>query len=181
VKKDKQLDERKLCSFFAKPQKQSCLPYFSSTTNISAYAIFTGEPPNDDALSYQKDTFDTNLTYSYINLIAVNMDEESLIAAKSNPFTLAMLAARYVFLGKDNPELRSEYKKQLFQYIKESGIPLGKMIKLFIFVRDFVHLPEPLELDFLNLQKSLNFSTEYIMQFSKGTKQMAIEIFERTH
>ncbi len=76
---------------------------------------------------------------------------------------------------------RSEYKKQLFQYIKESGIPLGKMIKLFIFVRDFVHLPEPLELDFLNLQKSLNFSIEYTMQFSEGTKQMAIEIFERTH
>jgi hypothetical protein len=68
-----------------------------------------------------------------------------------------MLAARYVFLSKGNPELPSEYKKQLFQYIKESGIPLDQMIKLFIFVRNFVHLPEPLEKDFLNLQKSLVF------------------------
>jgi hypothetical protein len=34
VKKEKQLDERKLCSFFAKPQKQSCLPYFSSDIKV---------------------------------------------------------------------------------------------------------------------------------------------------
>jgi hypothetical protein len=32
AKKDKQLDERKLCSFFAKPQKQRCPSYFSSNT-----------------------------------------------------------------------------------------------------------------------------------------------------
>jgi hypothetical protein len=32
AKKDKQLDERKLCSFFAKPQKQTGLLYFSSIT-----------------------------------------------------------------------------------------------------------------------------------------------------
>jgi TorA maturation chaperone TorD len=30
----KQLDERKLCSFFAKPQKQRCPPYFSSNTKV---------------------------------------------------------------------------------------------------------------------------------------------------
>jgi large conductance mechanosensitive channel len=35
VKKDKQLDERKLCSFFAKPQKQRRPPYFSSNTYYS--------------------------------------------------------------------------------------------------------------------------------------------------
>jgi hypothetical protein len=32
VKKDKQLDARKLCSFFAKPQKQIGVVYFSSIT-----------------------------------------------------------------------------------------------------------------------------------------------------
>jgi hypothetical protein len=32
VKKDKQLDARKLCSFFAKPQKQIGEVYFSSIT-----------------------------------------------------------------------------------------------------------------------------------------------------
>jgi hypothetical protein len=34
VKKEKQLDERKLCSFFAKPQRQRCPPYFSSNTKV---------------------------------------------------------------------------------------------------------------------------------------------------
>jgi hypothetical protein len=32
AKKDKQLDERKLCSFFAKPPKQIGVVYFSSST-----------------------------------------------------------------------------------------------------------------------------------------------------
>jgi hypothetical protein len=32
VKKDKQLTVRKMCSFFAKPQKQIGPPYFSSNT-----------------------------------------------------------------------------------------------------------------------------------------------------
>jgi hypothetical protein len=32
AKKEKQLDERKLCSFFAKPQKQIGVVYFSSIT-----------------------------------------------------------------------------------------------------------------------------------------------------
>jgi hypothetical protein len=37
VKKEKQLDARKLCSFFAKPQKQRCPSYFSSNTWVSIY------------------------------------------------------------------------------------------------------------------------------------------------
>jgi hypothetical protein len=65
-----------------------------SIDEVSAYAIFTGEPPSDKALSYQKETFGTNLVYNYPNLIAATMDEEILIAAKSNPFALAMLAAK---------------------------------------------------------------------------------------
>jgi hypothetical protein len=36
AKKDKQLDERKLCSFFAKSQKQIGVVYFSSITNYQA-------------------------------------------------------------------------------------------------------------------------------------------------
>jgi hypothetical protein len=40
VKKEKQLDERKLSSFFAKPQKQICPLYFSSnqTSRTSFFA-----------------------------------------------------------------------------------------------------------------------------------------------
>jgi hypothetical protein len=35
AKKDKQLDERKLCSFFAKPPKQIGVVYFSSITKLA--------------------------------------------------------------------------------------------------------------------------------------------------
>jgi hypothetical protein len=49
VKKEKQLTGRKLCSFFAKPQKQICPPYFSSNTkrlvtkNLEQLKIFGGK------------------------------------------------------------------------------------------------------------------------------------------
>jgi hypothetical protein len=52
---------------------------------------------------------------------------------------------------------------------------------MLIFVRDFVHLPDLYEKDFMNVQISLNFSTEYTMQFTEGTKQMAIQIFEHVY
>jgi hypothetical protein len=39
VKKEKQLDERKLCSFFAKPQKQIRPVYFSSNTNLETVCL----------------------------------------------------------------------------------------------------------------------------------------------
>jgi hypothetical protein len=38
AKKDKQLDESKLCSFFAKPQKQIGMVYFSSITSTAFFA-----------------------------------------------------------------------------------------------------------------------------------------------
>jgi hypothetical protein len=39
VKKEKQLDERKLCSFFAKSQKQRYPSYFSSNTRLKIQPI----------------------------------------------------------------------------------------------------------------------------------------------
>jgi hypothetical protein len=86
-----------------------------------------------------------------------------------------------VFLSRNDDDLRKEYKKQLFWHIREGGVPVDKIIKLLIFVRDFVHLPDLYEKDFMNVQISLNFSTEYTMQFTEGTKQMAIQIFEHVY
>jgi hypothetical protein len=39
AKKDKQLYERKLCSFFAKSQKQIGRVYFSSITNVQNWGM----------------------------------------------------------------------------------------------------------------------------------------------
>jgi hypothetical protein len=52
--------------------------------DISAYAVFTGDPPDERMLQYQKDTFGTSLQYRYTNLVAATMDEAKLIAMKKN-------------------------------------------------------------------------------------------------
>jgi hypothetical protein len=44
VKKEKQLTGRKLCSFFAKPHKQICPPYFSSNTCGTARCLGKNRP-----------------------------------------------------------------------------------------------------------------------------------------
>jgi hypothetical protein len=47
VKKEKQLDERKLCSFFAKPQKQIRPFYFSSNTKVGiCWGFCSGYSPD---------------------------------------------------------------------------------------------------------------------------------------
>jgi hypothetical protein len=46
VKKDKQLDESKLCSFFAKPQKQIGGGYFYSITKLLRKDFFAFLPLN---------------------------------------------------------------------------------------------------------------------------------------
>jgi hypothetical protein len=149
--------------------------------DVSAYAVFTGEPPDESTLHYEKDTFGTNLQYRYTNLIAATMDEAMLVAMKQNAVALALLAAKYALESKENPALRLHYKRKLADYIVESGIDVDKFWKLIIFVRDFVSLPRPYELDFLEYQESLIFSTEEKMTVSQGTKEMATRFYKRAY
>jgi hypothetical protein len=149
--------------------------------DVSAYAVFTGDPPDERMLHYQKDTFGTSLQYRYTNLIAATMDEAKLIAMKKNAIALALLAAKYTFLSKGKPALGLQYKNKLADYIAETGIDLDKFTKLIIFVRDFVNLPKSFELDFLKHQASLIISKEESMTVSKGTKEMATFIYEQAY
>jgi hypothetical protein len=54
VKKEKQLTGRKLCSFFAKPQKQICPPYFSSNTKVRLNCVFFNIIQADVAIQWRR-------------------------------------------------------------------------------------------------------------------------------
>jgi hypothetical protein len=149
--------------------------------DVSAYAVFTGDPPDESKLHYEKDTFGTSMKYHYTNLIAAKMDEAALIAMKQNAVALALLAAKYAYESKGNPTLRLQYKNKLADLIQAAGIDVDKFWKLIIFVKDFVNLPRTYELDFLRHQESLIFSTEEKMTISEGTKEMATRFYERAY
>ncbi len=149
--------------------------------DVSAYAVFTGDPPDESTLDYEKDTFGTTLKYHYTSLVAATMDEATLIGMKEDAIALALLAAKYAYESKENPALRLQYKNKLADLIKAAGIDVDKFWKLIIFVRDFVNLPKTYELDFLKYQESLFFSTEEKMTVSEGTKEMLTRFYERAY
>ncbi len=149
--------------------------------DVSAYAVFTGDPPDESKLYYEKDTFGTSMKYHYTSLIAANMDEATLIAMKHNAVALAMLAAKYAYESKGNPSLRLQYKNKLADLIQAAGIDVDKFWKLIIFVKDFVNLPRTYELDFLKYHESLIFSTEEKMTISQGTKEMATRFYKHAY
>lgn len=147
--------------------------------DISAYAVFTGNPPPKSHLRYYKETFGTSLEYRFISLVAANIGEARLRKANQNVFAMAILAAKYVHQSKGNPTLRLKLKSKLLRCMKRGKIPLEKFVQLLIFVRDLVDLPMPLEEEYLKFQHALFFSNEDAMTVTEGTKQMAIGFYER--
>jgi hypothetical protein len=149
--------------------------------DVSAYAIFTGDPPDENNLVYYKETFGTSMMYRFTSLIAATMDEQLLLDKKHNPFVLGMLAAKYVHQSKGNEDLRMGFKNKLIEYLKETGISVEKFIKLLIFVKEYVHLSEPYEQLFTEQQSTLFTPNNQVMIISKGTKEMARNFFEKAY
>lgn len=147
--------------------------------NITACAVFTGAAPPKTERGYHYITFGTKIEYSFISIVAVELDEQTLIAQSDNPFAIAMLAAKYAYISRNDTTLRLELKTKLFTLIRSKHQTLvDKIVKLLIFVRDFVHLPRKLENEFRRTQFSLAFPNEEKMIISEGTKEFALGLYE---
>ena len=57
-------------------------------------------------------------------------------------------------------------------------MPFDKILKLLIFVRDFVNLPQTFENEFRETQYYLTFPKTEAMTISKGTKEFAAGLYE---
>ena len=69
-------------------------------------------------------------------------------------------------------------KNQLFALVKSQDIGIDKIVKMLIFVRDYVNLPQKLENEFQETQFSLVFPNAEAMTISKGTKEFAVGLYE---
>jgi hypothetical protein len=136
--------------------------------DITAIAIFTGEPPLPHSLEYRKEVYGTELIYRYNSLITVTQDEQTLIDT-DNPFAIAALAAKYAYHTKNNPILRFTFKRQLFILAQKKNISKEKLIKLLIFVRDFLFLPKSLENEFAEKGFSKIITSKEMTYRSEGT------------
>lgn len=74
---------------------------------------------------------------------------------------------------------RLELKNRLFDLVKSQDMSIDKIVKMLIFVRDYVNLPQKLENEFQETQFSLVFPNAEAMTISKGTKEFAVGLYER--
>ena len=148
--------------------------------DITAFAIFTSTPPPEEERFYRKDTFGTRVEYQFSSIVAVELAEELLLKAVDNAFAVAMLAAQYAYRSKNDAQLRLALKSKLFNLLRSrTDLNFDRTVKLFIFVRDLVHLPQKLENEFQETQFSLVFPNEEKMIISQGTKDFARGLYER--
>jgi hypothetical protein len=141
--------------------------------DITALAVFTGAPPDPKSLDYYHKCFGTELIYRYISYIIATQNEKKLLASE-NPFAIAVLAALYTHQTVNDAERRFAFKRKVFELAQKKNIPFERMTKLLNFVKDFMHLPEPLEREFEveNYSKFLNPNNPMVTVYREGTAKL---------
>ena len=149
--------------------------------DISAIVLFTGAPPPKEQRSYTHDTFGTELSYRYGCFVAVEQ-EEAALKQSDNPVAWGILGMQYAYHTQDDPQKRLEMKTKLFEEAAKKGISREDLIKLLIFVRDFVHLPAVMDNEFQREVFEQYFpQKEDVMKVSQGTKDFAEEFYKRAY
>ncbi len=134
---------------------RSLIYLWTDIDDITALAIFTGAPPNADSLKYNHSCYDTHINYAYPYYIIAEQNEEELLKS-DNPFTVAVLATLYTYQTVNDAERRFAFKRKVFELAEKKAIPIDKMTKLLTFVRDFMHLPDALDMEFEKESLSLS-------------------------
>lgn len=147
--------------------------------DITAIAVFTGAAPPMEERSYLRASFGTKIAYDFVSIVAVEYDEQALIEAADNPFAVAILAAKYTYRSRKSPKLRMKLKIKLFELINSRNLDIEKLVRLLIFVKEFVDLPIELEHEFQETQLALDFPNSINMTISQSTKDFAVGLYER--
>ncbi len=146
--------------------------------DISAFAVFTGDPPPPNELLYERRTYSTLLQYQFKSIVAASYPEQFLIDASDNPFAIALLAALYVNQSKKDEKKRLELKNKLFKLARAKKIPFDRIVKILNFVRDFIDLSPDFENEFKQTQYHLVFPNSDDMTISQGSKDFAAGLYE---
>ena len=132
--------------------------------DITAIAIFTGAPPDASTLIYHHEIFETELIYKFKSYVCVQQNEAELLKS-DNPFAIATLAAMYAYQTRNAPKKRFTFKQKLFNLANQKNIPFEKLVKTLIFVRDLIHLTQPLENEFAAKDSSIISKTDDMYTF----------------
>lgn len=124
-----------------------CMGYIMikyNTPQIGAVAILTGDPPPVSELVYELKTFSTECRYEFPSIIAAHQDEAALIASQ-NVFALAVLAAKYAYEAREDVERLFVLKRKVLELSLKWGMDKDVPLKPFIFIKEFMLLPEEKE------------------------------------
>ena len=146
---------------------------------LTAFVIFTDAPPPAQALLYEQQCYGTHVSYQYNSLIPALMDEATLLEQANNPIAVAALCAKYNYESRNNPEMRRSFKQYLADLAFMEKADIEKVIKILIFVKDFMKLPPRLEEAFMETNYSKLFPKEEKMTVSKSTKEFAATVYKR--
>ncbi len=152
-----------------------------NTYDIEAVAVFTGAPPPVSELVYEHQGFRTSKRYEFASIIAAHQDEAVLIASK-NAFALALLAAKYAYEARGDQGRLFALKRKVLELCLKSGVDKDIIMKTFIFVKEFMVLPEKMErLLEQELEEFMGTTTLPQIKVSEGTKRFAERIYAAAH
>ena len=138
--------------------------------DITAIAIFANDsiPKKDNKFEHK--LYGTKISYEYNVYRIIDQKPEKLIKSK-NPFAYAVLANLYVLRTNQNYDERLAYKEMLFEIAKKLGYDEKKRIRLLIFVRNLMVLPNELESQFATrINRSIHNKKN--MKLNKGDRKL---------
>ncbi len=129
---------------------------------LTAMALYTSDSLPDNYDRFEYDVLGTKVTYQFNTYCIKHAKEEELLAS-SNPFALAVLAAKYVNKSKKKNKLRYEYKMKLIELCRERKYSDMQIEALLKFIHLLVVLPAKTE---------KQFESEVIKKYSIKSKDM---------
>ena len=144
--------------------------------DITAIAIFTNPKVPKNHNHYKHSLFGTTISYQY-NSYKIRDQKEAELLKSKNPFALAVLANLYVLKTNQKYDKRLIQKEKLFEIAKRVGYDEKKLIRLLIFVKNLMVLPEDLEFKFTSHIKS-TLQNENLMLLNEEDKKFLTMIYE---
>ena len=143
--------------------------------DITAIAIFTNSKVPKNHNHFTHTLFGTTISYKFNSYKIRDQKEIELLKSK-NPFALAVLANLYVLKTSQKYDKRLIQKEKLFEIAKKVGYDEKKLIRLLIFVKNLMVLPEDLEFKFENYVAT-TYQTLNNMTITAGDKRLAEKIY----
>lgn len=148
---------------------------------VTALAIYTGQDVPKNHNQYEYNFFGTEVLYKFNSFLVKNQKEKELIDSK-NPFSVVILASKYLIKAKEDYEKRYKFKLELIRLAKEKNYQSDKIVYLLRFIDFVLKLPSNLALQFDReiLQTYLNPEKMTTRKSQKFANQIHFALYGET-